>query len=197
MISNEIYQPGGTSFIRTATVRGKNKWCGPAILSTLLNVPTETASRLIRAQSGQRAVRSTKVLYLRRALHEAGLATSYAARFPKDGPMLRYFVKCLPVGTYVVIVTGHGVTVQVTPRGAFVIDNVQHNGIAAAAAWCARKRVQLAFTVHRSTFANRFGRERDRLVAEASERKREQLRSVLRAQGVPQERWPRSLREVR
>lgn len=56
--------------------RGLNSYCGPAILSYLTGIPTHVAARHIRRHSGQRAVRSCGIHFLRLALKDFGYHTS-------------------------------------------------------------------------------------------------------------------------
>jgi hypothetical protein len=53
-------------------VTGKNRYCGPTAMATILGITTDQAAALIRAQSGQRAVRSTFTVHLMAAMRAAG-----------------------------------------------------------------------------------------------------------------------------
>ena len=55
--------------IRLHTVRGRNKYCGPAAISALAGVSTDDAARAIREYSGRRAVRGAHLLEVDYALH--------------------------------------------------------------------------------------------------------------------------------
>ena len=53
----------------------QNRFCGPAVVSALLDVDTAQAARLIRRESGHRQVTGTSYRDLRRTLYRAGVDT--------------------------------------------------------------------------------------------------------------------------
>jgi hypothetical protein len=54
-------------------IAGNNRYCGPAVLSSLLKIDTGEAARRIRSKNGKRSVTGTYVWDLERVLLDEGL----------------------------------------------------------------------------------------------------------------------------
>lgn len=91
-------------------VTGKNRYCGPTAIATVLGVSTDHAAAMIRQQSGKRSVRGTATRHLIGALREAGCTVKHWQQYPKaDAKTLAQFVKgSLPLRRqHVIVVAGN------------------------------------------------------------------------------------------
>lgn len=94
-------------------VVGKNRYCGPTALATILGVTTDEAAFLIRKHSGQKAVKGAKTHHLVAVLREAGCKVRvYGGAFRKeDRPTVTQWLstqaKALPSDRHIVLVHGN------------------------------------------------------------------------------------------
>lgn len=92
-------------------VAGKNKYCGPTAIATILGISTDDASKLIRVQSGKPAARGVSTLNLIRTLAAAGCKVSHIRGqwATKDQPTLAAWLKAggLPRDRHVVVIHGN------------------------------------------------------------------------------------------
>lgn len=75
---------------------GSNKYCGPAVLSSLLKIDTGEAARRIRVRTGKRSVKGTYLRDLLAVLIEAGFdlkPTSYLRDCKGKNPTLAGWLK--------------------------------------------------------------------------------------------------------
>lgn len=106
-----------------ASLKGKNRFCGPAALAAVMNCSTDEAARLIRKQSGQHAVKGTSPSAVFRAITANGGSISRGAvqsdvplwQVVKGQPLTIVEVLCEPGDHF----SGHFVVVR---RGK-VIDS--------------------------------------------------------------------------
>lgn len=93
-------------------VTGKNRYCGPTALATILGVTTDEAAFLIRKHSGQKAVKGAKTHHLVAVLREVGCKVRvYGGAFRnEDRPTVAQWLstqaKGLPSDQHIVLVHG-------------------------------------------------------------------------------------------
>lgn len=75
--------------------KGKNRYCGPAVISALTGVDTDDAARLIRHYTGKRAVKGTGTRSIKQALYACGIYALTIAdyRTSKARPTLAGWLK--------------------------------------------------------------------------------------------------------
>ena len=97
-------------------VSGKNRYCGPTAMATILGITTDDAATLIRQQSGQRAARGVHQRHLVSALIAAGCEVSehQAAYARKDLPTVAAWLAAqggmhsgLPRNQHIILVHGN------------------------------------------------------------------------------------------
>lgn len=74
-------------------ISGANRFCGPAVLSSLLKIDTGEAARRIRAKNGKRSVTGTYVNDLLSVLREDGLNLKTSILYGVKKPTLAGWLK--------------------------------------------------------------------------------------------------------
>ena len=72
-------------------ITGKNRWCGPAVVSFITGLSTDDVSLLIRQQTGRKKVTGTYASEVRRALNACGY--SLVRRPVRDKPTLAKWLR--------------------------------------------------------------------------------------------------------
>lgn len=60
-------------------IKGKNRYCGPSAIATILGVTTDHAARVIRGLTGERQVKGVSVFHLRAAMERLGMGVRYTS----------------------------------------------------------------------------------------------------------------------
>lgn len=58
-------------------IKGKNRYCGPSAMATVLGVTTDHAARVIRGFSGERWIKGVSVQHLTAAMEQLGVRVRY------------------------------------------------------------------------------------------------------------------------
>lgn len=66
----------------------KNRYCGPAALSALTGLPTDTTSELLRRVTGKRAITGVGDEVMIKTLHRLGFVLTRADRYERSRPTL-------------------------------------------------------------------------------------------------------------
>lgn len=74
-------------------IRGSNRYCGPAVLSSLLKIDTGEAARRIREKNGKRSVTGTHAWDLERVLADNGLLLHKVFHYEGKKPTLAGWLK--------------------------------------------------------------------------------------------------------
>lgn len=74
-------------------VTGKNRYCGPTAIATVLGISTDHAAAMIRQQSGQVAVKSTSRHHLAQALRSAGCSVYVHVYAEDEQPTMAQWLK--------------------------------------------------------------------------------------------------------
>lgn len=96
-------------------VTGRNRYCGPTAVATILGVSTDHAAALMRAYSGSPAIRGAAVGWVCGALRAEGCRLSatgyqYASRKPAERPTLAAWLRDVPRDAgkhYIVVFRDH------------------------------------------------------------------------------------------
>ena len=104
---------------------GKNRYCGPGAIAIVTGLPTDEASRLIRAVNGKRSIHGVSPYDLRQAfkrakvaLHDIPIAERMTVSSFIDSRLDFMFD-----GVYVLYVTGHYLVVEIHDGQAWACDN--------------------------------------------------------------------------
>lgn len=62
-------------------IEGKNRYCGPAALATILGVTTDHAARVIRGGSNERWIKGVRVDHMAMAMAQLGVRAQYTRMF--------------------------------------------------------------------------------------------------------------------
>jgi hypothetical protein len=126
-------------------ITGRNSYCGPAVISTLTGMTTDSAAEIVRRRTGQRVVKGMYTRELRDALYSLGITSDVR---PVTGkPTLNQWMthhRENSKSTYLVVVTGHFIVVQ----QSHMIDN--HTGTPewVERSHCFRKRVREVYRLN-------------------------------------------------
>lgn len=104
---------------------GKNRFCGPGALAIVTGLSTDDAARIIREETGKRAVFGVQPRDLQRSFTRAGSPVRPVAAATNQS-VERWASAVAELGftgTYVVYITGHYCVVQIGETDIVVADN--------------------------------------------------------------------------
>ena len=58
-------------------IKGRNRYCGPAAMATILGVTTDHAARVLRGLTGERWIKGVSVQHLTAAMEQLGVRVRY------------------------------------------------------------------------------------------------------------------------
>jgi hypothetical protein len=129
---------------------GRNHYCGPAALAYVLRSDPDEAARLLRQVSGKRSIHGVTNVNLDAALQAAQVrfvrtATGNGRLPTRCLPTLARWYNTVPLGEYIVCVTGHYIVVD----GERMFDNRHHQGKPMALCPYLRRRVKMSWLMLR------------------------------------------------
>ena len=89
-------------------IKGKNRYCGPSAIATVLGITTDHASRVIRGLTGERQVKGVSASNLRAAMERLGMRVQYTP-LKSAYDSLADWLKCnlqIPQSAYVILQFG-------------------------------------------------------------------------------------------
>ena len=108
-------------------VHGRNRYCGPAAISTLTGCSTDQAARHYRVLSGKAQCRGMHIRYVKRILQgsgiKLGLRHDYSTMEPRERPTLAWALRNTGPGTYLVSASNHWIVMQIGDGWAKVVDS--------------------------------------------------------------------------
>ena len=127
-------------------VKGGNRFCGPAAISTITGISTDDASRIIRHITGRRQVTWTSTHEVHQAMQWRGYRI-VEKRMDGDNPTLARWLRERQNrrATYLINVTNHWVVV----RGNKFVDSKHRDPVNTRQAKGRRARVKRVYTVFR------------------------------------------------
>ena len=143
-------------------IKGKNRWCGPSAMAALTGIDTDSASRMIRAQTGKNSTTRVATRDLLRAFYAMRFSSkethNYKNFATESRPTLASFLKNLGKGTFLIVVGHHFIAVHVNGSGHKVIADSHHKKAVPAQdfGWkkCGRRsRVESCYEVARAPVA--------------------------------------------
>lgn len=69
---------------RVQSVPGGNRFCGPAVVSSILNVDTKTSAFLLRHRNNRRQITGTAPHWIANVLKDCGIAMRMVEQYPKE-----------------------------------------------------------------------------------------------------------------
>lgn len=95
------------------SVPGGNRFCGPAVVSSILNVDTKTSAFLLRHRNNRRQITGTAPEWIANVLKDCGIAMRMVEQYPKaQAPTLNQWLgmtlgKRLDTGNLYLLVAGN------------------------------------------------------------------------------------------
>ena len=127
--------------LKLNSVTGKNRFCGPAALSTLAGITTDDASRLIRRFSGKASTMGVHSIHLIKAIRASGLTVG-GRRSVFENVTVNQWANAMSPGCYLVTVTHHYMVVRITKTTKTMVDSMNREPISLKEAKGSRRRVK-------------------------------------------------------
>lgn len=102
---------------------GKNNFCGPAVISSITGISTDAAElhiQLLRRNS--KKVKGAYTSELCEVLERLNYRTTYLTHLSHCGSVF-YLLSVLEAGTYIIVVPGHFICIEITDTAKYICDN--------------------------------------------------------------------------
>lgn len=105
------------------SITGVNKFCGPAVISSIAGISTDEAERMVHELRGNtRKVKSMYTTEVAEVLKRLGYRAKYLTHLSLCGSIF-YLISILEDGLYLVMVPGHFILIEIDGPNRFICDN--------------------------------------------------------------------------
>lgn len=103
---------------------GNNKFCGPAVISSIAGITTDEAEKLIQdLRKNTRNVTVVEFSEISRVLQSLGFKTM-GMQYPRNSSLYYLMISgLLKNGIYLIMVKGHAIAIEIEDKNVFIIDN--------------------------------------------------------------------------
>jgi len=127
---------------------GKNQFCGPSVISAICGIGTDEASAILSTITGQKNIKGVYTSDLIKAFNQLGYDCN-SVTIPKGSLFSSLFYLHGKDGTYVFMVPGHFIAIELNGNHKFICDNHTKEPINVGSSSRLGMRVQSIFRIER------------------------------------------------
>lgn len=129
---------------------GKNQYCGPAVLSSLLGISTDEAASIFSRITGRKDIRGVHYTEMKLALKSLGWEMNEVAFTPGSSMFFLFQTIYSQEGLYILGVDRHVVAIEVRDKKIYICDNATKTPINAAASARLGQKVMVLFKLDKT-----------------------------------------------